>query len=114
MIIISVISICTQQCGLGGLDDSLKDNFYDKLIRAVRKLREREIVATPGGFHGHVGSNAEDSEEQHTGYGYGVRIKEGGILGFCAVVNTTEVTQSPYETGLSRTQVDYCLVRRNI
>ena len=114
MTIISVIPLCTQQCGLGGLDDSLKDNFYDKLIRAVRKLREREIVATPGGFHGHVGSNAEDSEEQHTGYGYGVRIKEGGILGFYAVVNTTEVTQSPYETGLSRTQVDYCLVRRNI
>ena len=39
MIIISVIPLCTQQCGLGGLDDSLKDNFYDKLIRAVRKLR---------------------------------------------------------------------------
>ena len=79
MTIISVIPLCTQQCGLGGLDDSLKDNFYDKLIRAVRKLREREIVATSGGFHGHVGSNAEDSEEQHTGYGYGVRIKEGGL-----------------------------------
>ena len=84
MIIISVISICTQQCGLGGLDDSLKDNFYGKLIRAVRKLWERETVATTGGFHGHVGSNAEDFEEQHTGYGYGVRIKEGGIEVLCS------------------------------
>ena len=92
MIIISVISLCTQQCGLGDLDDSLKDNFYGKLIRAVRKLREREIVATTGGFHGHVGSNAEDFEEQHAGYGYGVRIKEGGILRFCVVINTTVVT----------------------
>ena len=84
MTIISVIPLCTQQCGLGGLHDSLKDNFYDKLIRAVRKLREREIVATPGGFHGHVGSNAEDSEEQHTGYGYGVSggILKGGFWGF--------------------------------
>ena len=35
MTIISVIPLCTQKCGLGGLDDSLKDNFYDKLIRAV-------------------------------------------------------------------------------
>ena len=84
MIIISVISICTQQCGLGGLDDSLKDNFYGKLIRAVRKLWERETVATTGSFHGHVGSNAEDFEEQHTGYGYGVRIKEGGIEVLCS------------------------------
>ena len=81
---LSVISICTQQCGLGGLDDSLKDNFYGKLIRAVRKLWERETVATTGGFHGHVGSNAEDFEEQHTGYGYGVRIKEGGIEVLCS------------------------------
>ena len=92
MIIISVIPLRTQQCGLGDLDDSLKDNFYGKLIRTVRKLREREIVATTGGFHGHVGSNAEDFEEQHAGYGYGVRIKEGEILRFCVVINTTVVT----------------------
>ena len=34
----------------------------------------------------------QNFEEQHAGYGYGVRIKEGGILRFCVVINTTVVT----------------------
>ena len=29
-----------------------------------------------GDFHVHVGSNAEDCEVQHGGYGYGIRNKE--------------------------------------
>ena len=39
-----MISVYASRCGL----DSQKDNYYDSLITAVRKLREKEIVFTSG------------------------------------------------------------------
>ena len=36
-----------------------------------RKLKENEILAMVGNFHGHVASNPEDFEGQHDSYGYG-------------------------------------------
>ena len=70
-----------------GLDDSRKDDFYDSIINSVRTLGEKEIA---GYFNGHVKSNPETYEEQHGGYGYGVRNKDGDrILEFCANKNMT-------------------------
>ena len=71
-----------------GLDDSGKDDFYESIINSVRTLGEKEIT---GYFNGHVKSNPETYEEQHGGYGYGVRNKDGKrILEFCASKNMTE------------------------
>ena len=72
--IISGISIYTPKCGL---DDSHKDDFYDSLNSVVRKSGENKILVVARGCIGHVGSNPEDYEHQHGGYGYGVRNKEG-------------------------------------
>ena len=77
-IITSVISVYASQCGL---DDSQKDGFYDSLINVVRKLG-KEIVVIAVDFTGHIESNPEDYEEQHGGYGYGVRNKGEGFLSF--------------------------------
>ena len=46
------------------------DDFYDSLINVVRKLGEKEILVIACGFHGHVGSDPENYEDQHGGYGY--------------------------------------------
>ena len=71
----------------------------------------------------HVGSNAEHNEDQHRGYGYGVRNnEEERILEFCAAMNmkignTIYKKRSShlitYESGPSKTEVDYYFVWRN-
>ena len=48
-IIISVISVYAQQCGL---DNSRKDDFYDTLINIARKFEEKEIVIIARYFNG--------------------------------------------------------------
>ena len=119
-IIISVISVYAPQCDL---DDNQKQNFYDSFIN-VTKLGETKIIVIAGDFNGHVGSNIENYEDQHGGYGYGVRNKDGErILEFCTAMNKTTVGNTlisrkannlaTYESGPSKTEVDYCLVKRN-
>ena len=71
----------------------------------------------------HVGSNAEYNEDQHRGYGYGVRNnEEERILEFCAAMNMkigNTIFQKrsshliTYESGPSKTEVDYYFVWRN-
>ena len=76
-IIMTVISVYAPECVL--------DN---SLINIVRKLREKEIVVIAGDFNYQVVSHPGDYEDQHRGYGYGVRNKEGKrILEFCAAMN---------------------------
>lgn len=47
------------------LDDSQKDNLFDRLISVIRKVREREIVVITGDFISHVERNPEGLENQH-------------------------------------------------
>ena len=49
-----------------------------------------EIVVIAGDFNGDVGNNAEDYQDEHGAYGYGVRKRKGErILEFCANMNMT-------------------------
>ena len=118
--ILSVISVYAPQCGL---DDVQKDRFYDSLINIAGKLGEKEIVVIAGDFNGHVGKSINGYDSLHGGYGYGDRNKEGErILEFCAamdmiVANTFFKKRDShlvtYESGSAKTQVDYCLVRKD-
>ena len=45
-----------------------------------RKLGEKEIAVLGGDFDSHVGINSKNYEDQHSGYGYGVRNKGKGFL----------------------------------
>ena len=69
-----MISIYAPRCGLR---DSQKNDFNVSLMKEsmkkiwFRKLKENEILAIVGNFHGHVASNPEDFEGQHDSYGYG-------------------------------------------
>ena len=86
-IISSVVSGYASQCNL---DDTQNDNFYDSFVHVLRKLGEKKIIVVLGDFNDHIGHNAADSENQHGGYGYGVRNKEvKRILEFCGAMNMT-------------------------
>ena len=79
-IIISVISAYFLQYGLG---DSQRDDFYDSLINVVRTFGGKEITVILRHLNVYAGSNPEKYEDQHGGYGYGVRHRKGkGDLGF--------------------------------
>ena len=103
-------------------DDSQKDDSYASLINVFKKLKEKEVVVIAGEFHGHVGSNTENYEDQHGGNGYEVRNKERErVLEICAAMNITVGNTLfkkrashlvAYEYGSSQAQVKYCLVRR--
>ena len=84
---ILLISVYAPQCSL---DDSQKeDSFYDNLMN-VRELGEKDTAVISGGCNGLVRSKAEDYDNQHGGYGYGVMNKERErILKFCKAMNMT-------------------------
>ena len=117
-IILSVISVYAPTCGL---DDSHKDHFYDSLTNIVRKFGKKEIVVIIEEFNRHIGSNTENCEDQHGAYGYEVRNKEERILKFCAAMKIAvgialfkkrESHLVSHGPGPSKTQVDYCLLRK--
>ena len=88
------------------------DDFHDSLINVVRKLGEKEILVIACGFHGHVGSDPENYEDQHGGYGYWARnTKRERIFEFSVTMNMT-VGNTLFKKS-AKTLVDYCLVRRN-
>ena len=59
---------CFEGLYFSGLGDSQKDDFYDSLINVVGKVQE-SCSHSRGDFTGHVGSNAEDYEDQCRSYG---------------------------------------------
>ncbi|XP_060771234.1 uncharacterized protein slc22a21 isoform X2 [Neoarius graeffei] len=105
-----------------GLDDGVKDSFYDELFCEVSKIAESETLFLCGDFNGHIGCKSEGYEGVHGGFGYGERNPEGvRILDF-AVANDLVINNSlfqkrashliTYQSGVSSTQVDYILTRR--
>ena len=105
------------QCGL---DDSIKDKFYHKLLDIVSKLGEKEIAMVAGDLNGHVCKSADGYQDVHGGFGYGGRNPGGRILEFgdateMIVANTffkkRDIILVTYPSGNSRSQLDYVLVR---
>ena len=74
---ISMISVYAWQ---RGLDDSL--------INFVKELGENEYVVVAGDLNFQVVSHPEDYEDQHRGYGFGVKNKAGEqIVEFWTAMN---------------------------
>ena len=69
-----MISIYAPQSSL----DESHDDFLDRLINVVWKLGEKETIAW--GFNNHDRNNLENYKDQHGGYDYGVRNKEGETI----------------------------------
>ena len=105
-----------------GLDNTIKDAFYDLLCSAVNKVSGETLVIC-GDFNGHVGKVANGYEGVHGGHGYGLRNTKGErILEFVVahdlVVANTHFHKKDnhlinYHSGGNSNQIDYIHVRKS-
>ena len=83
--IITILSCYTPQVGL---DNIIKDTFCDKLQNTIRKVGAYETFVVCDDLNNHTGKLANGYEGVHSGYGYGLRNKEGEhILEFAGAHN---------------------------
>lgn len=119
-VVLTVLSCYAPQVGL---DDTVKDAFYDQLQNTVAKVSASETLIICGDFNGHIGKLANGYEGIHGGHGYGDRNIEGErILEFAVahnlVVGNSYFTKKDnhlitYQSGGFNSQIDYILVRRS-
>ena len=105
-----------------GLDDSVKDLFYENLQWTLTKISASEILLVFGNFNGHIGKTADGYEGGHGGKGFGRRNLEGeGIFEFAEahnlVVSNSLFTKREshlvtFQSGENQSQIDYILVKR--
>ena len=118
--IITVLSCYALQVGL---DNTIKDAFYDLLSSTVNKVSAAETLVICSDFNGHVGKVANGYEGVHGGHGYGLRNTEGErILEFAVahdlVVSNTHFHKKDnhlitYHSGGNSSQINYILVRKS-
>ena len=72
--IITVLSCDVPQVGL---DNTIKDAFYDLLNSTADKVSAAGTLVICGNFNSHVGKVANGYENVHGGHGYGLRNTEG-------------------------------------
>ena len=117
--VVTILSLYAPQIGL---DNHCKDSFYDDLRSIIANLGEEEIVIPCGDWNGHIGQVAAGYENTHGGYGYGERNTEGERILEFALAYDMVVANSffkkreshliTYQSGKSKTQVDYFLFKR--
>ena len=103
---ITVLSCYAPQVGL---DNTIKDAFYDLLYSTVNKESAAETLVICGDFNGHARKVANGYEGVNGGHGYGLRNTEGErILEFAVahdlvVANTHSLKKDnhliPYHSG---------------
>ena len=75
-----IVSLTSVYTPLGGLDDSRKDHFYDNLIAAAGKFREKKVIDIAQNFN-------SDVQVVQKVMRIGVNNKEGEkTLEFCAAM----------------------------
>ena len=117
--ILSVLSVYAPQTGL---EDSIKDTFYDNLLSMTSDLPDNEIVIPCGDWNGHVGKVSAGYEGVHGGHGYGTRNDDGDRILDFAVANDFVIGNTffekrnshliTYQSGPSSTQIDFILLRK--
>lgn len=111
-VIVTILSVYVPQLGL---DDKVKDAFYDDLLSVVSKVSDQE-------HHGHIGGDSAGFHGIHSGYGFGERNPEGVRILEFAVAHGLVVGNSffkkkddhliTYQSGSIRSQIDYILLRK--
>ena len=119
--VLNVLSVYALQ---SGLDDSIKDIFYDNLQLTVSSFSADEIVLPCGDWNGHIGKTAVGYEGIHGGNGYGNRNEEGDKALDFAVANNFLICNTffrkrdshliTYHSGVTKTQIDFIMVRKNL
>ena len=60
-----------------GLDDKVKDAFYDDLLSVVSEVSDQDILIPCGDWNGHIGRDSAGFHGIHGGYGFGEHNPEG-------------------------------------
>ena len=118
--IITVLSCYAPQVGL---DNIIKDTFYDQLEDTIRKVGADETLVICGNLNGHIVKQVNGNEGIHSGYGYDIRNKESEHILEFAIVHNLVVGNSyftkkdnhliTYQSEGISSQTDYILVRRS-
>ena len=107
---------------LAGLDDNVKDCFYENLQWTLTKISTSEILFVCGDFNGHIAKNADGYEGVHGGRGFGRCNLEGERILEFAVAHNLVISNSlfkkreshlvTYRSDENQRQIDYILVKR--
>jgi hypothetical protein len=118
-VVLNLVSVYAPQ---GGRPTEEKEEFLITLGQVLASAGPDERLVVCGDMNGHVGTQIDGYEGVHGGYGFGCRNKEGEMLLEFAdamdlvVANTwfkkKESQLVTYESGESKTVVDYTLVRK--
>ncbi|XP_075089928.1 uncharacterized protein LOC142171468 [Nicotiana tabacum] len=116
---LNVISAYAPQAGL---DEEVKRCFWEGLDEVVRGIPPTEKLFIGGDFNGHIGAFVSSYGEVHGGFGFGVRNGGGtSLLDFAkafelVIVNSRfpkrEEHLVAFQSMVSKTQIDYFLLRR--
>ena len=117
--VLNLISVYAPQVGRS-MDEKVE--FYISLGKVGKTVKDNEYLVVCGDFNGHVGKDIEGFDGVHGGMGFGSRNVEGEmLLEFAdawnlAVANTwfkKDIGRLiTYESGDSKTVVDYILIRK--
>ena len=117
--IVTVLSVYAPQAGL---DDIVKDLFYENLQWTLTKISASEILFVCRDFIGHIGKNADGYEGVHGGRGFGRRNEESERILELAVAHNLDVPNSlfikreshlpTYQSGKNQSHIDYILVKQ--
>ncbi|XP_058211575.1 uncharacterized protein LOC131323748 [Rhododendron vialii] len=117
----SIVNIISTYVSLVGLDDLIKEQFWEQMDDVVQAIPFGEKLFIRGDFNGHVGVHKQGYEKVHGGFGFG-DLNEGGrrILDFAVafdliVENTLYRKQKEhlitFKSGANGSQIDYFLAR---
>ncbi|PKA67201.1 hypothetical protein AXF42_Ash004693 [Apostasia shenzhenica] len=117
--IINIVSVYAPQVGL---DASIKEKFWNDLEELIQEIPQEERLFIGGDLNGYVRRVAKEFNNIHGGYGFREINEEGKtILEFSSaydlvIANTLfkkrEEHVITYKNGISRTQIDYFLIRK--
>ena len=118
--ILTVLSVYAPQTGL---EESVKDEFYNSLQIVISAIPDKELVIPCGDWNGHVGRQSSGYEGVHGGSGFGDRNADGERILDFAVANEFVIGNTffakrdshliTYQSGNAKTQIDFILLRKS-
>ncbi|XP_070003173.1 uncharacterized protein [Nicotiana sylvestris] len=116
------INIVSAYAPHAGLDEEVKQRFWEGLDEIVHHVPPAEQLFIGGDFNGHIGSTIGGYGEVHGGFGFGERNGCGtSLLDFAkafglVIANSSfpkrEAHLVTFQNAMAKTHIDYLLLRR--
>ena len=119
----SIVAVLPVYAPHAGLDDSVKDLYYEDLQWTLTRISASEILFVCEDFNGHTGKNTDGYERVHGGTGFGRHYLEAERTLKFAIAHNLVVSNSlftkreshlvTYRFGENQSQFDYILIKRH-